>query len=194
MAITIKDYNADDRILKTTEGGGAVHTPHHIVDEVLVSALPTGAALASNQATIIGHVDGIEALLGTIDSDTNDIKAAVEILDNAISGSEMQVDVVSVTLPTTGFTGITTYTHSGGVAVQLAASGALKSGVTVKAYSGNAAAIFVGFSNVTATTSGTNTTGGIELAAKESIFIEVDSLSDVYIRGGADGIVTYIGT
>ena len=31
---------------------------------------------------------------GTIDSDTNDIKTAVEIIDNAISGSEMQVDVV----------------------------------------------------------------------------------------------------
>ena len=32
---------------------------------------------------------------GTIDSDTNDIKTAVEIIDNAISGSEMQVDIVA---------------------------------------------------------------------------------------------------
>jgi len=33
---------------------------------------------------------------GTIDSDTNAIKTAVEIIDNAISGSEMQVDVVTL--------------------------------------------------------------------------------------------------
>ena len=36
-----------------------------------------------------------EVLLGTIDADTGAIKTAVEILDNAISGSEMQVDVVA---------------------------------------------------------------------------------------------------
>ena len=37
----------------------------------------------------------IEVLLGTIDADTGAIKTAVEISDNAISGSEMQVDVVA---------------------------------------------------------------------------------------------------
>jgi hypothetical protein len=46
-------------------------------------------------ATIVGHVDGLEALLTTIDADTGAIKTAVETLDNAISGSEMQVDVVA---------------------------------------------------------------------------------------------------
>lgn len=35
------------------------------------SALPTGAATSAKQDTIIGHVDGIEALLTTIDSDTS---------------------------------------------------------------------------------------------------------------------------
>lgn len=35
--------------------------------------LPTGAATAANQSTIIGHVDGIEGLLTTIDADTSDI-------------------------------------------------------------------------------------------------------------------------
>jgi hypothetical protein len=59
--------------------------------------LPSGAATAANQATIIGHVDGVEtlltaanldhaaneALLTTIDADTNAIKvdmAAIEVL------------------------------------------------------------------------------------------------------------------
>ena len=112
--------------------------------DIVSSALPSGGATAANQATIIGHVDGLETLLtgidadtnaikidaaaiealiitldgvqdsalsklgeiettnnanqvllGTIDSDTDAIKTAVQILDNAISGTEMQVDVVA---------------------------------------------------------------------------------------------------
>ena len=43
---------------------------------------------------IEGYVDGIETVLGTIDGDTGAIKTAVETLDDAISGGEMQVDVV----------------------------------------------------------------------------------------------------
>lgn len=90
-------------------------------------------ATSAKQDTIIGHVDGIEGLLTTIDADTGEISAhigtlsdaaatvggtgslsaklrlqttqldaiqtAVQTLDNAIVGSEMQVDVVAA-LPT----------------------------------------------------------------------------------------------
>lgn len=69
-----------------TDGSGALNT---IVDS---SALPTGASTSANQTTMIGHVDGVEALLATIDADTS-------TLSGAVSGSEMQVDVV--TLPAT---------------------------------------------------------------------------------------------
>lgn len=55
--------------------------------DILTSALPTGAATSAKQDTIIGHVDGIEGLLTTIDGDTGTIAGAV-------SGAEMQVDVV----------------------------------------------------------------------------------------------------
>lgn len=48
----------------------------------------SGVSTAANQTTIIGHVDGIETLLGTIDADTS-------ALAGAVSGSEMQVDIVS---------------------------------------------------------------------------------------------------
>jgi hypothetical protein len=51
-------------------------------------SLPTGASTAANQTTIIGHVDGIETLLGTIDADTGTLAATV-------SGTEVQVDVVA---------------------------------------------------------------------------------------------------
>lgn len=49
--------------------------------------LPSGAATSAKQDTVIGHLDGVETLLGTIDADTS-------TLAGAVSGSEMQVDVV----------------------------------------------------------------------------------------------------
>lgn len=58
-------------------------------------SLPTGAATAANQSTIIGHVDGIEALLTTIDADTSDIHTNSDTIAGAVSGSEMQVDIVA---------------------------------------------------------------------------------------------------
>lgn len=60
--------------------------------DVTRSVLPTGAATSANQSTIIGHVDGIEALLGTIDADTS-------ALAGAVAGTEVQVDIVSSALP-----------------------------------------------------------------------------------------------
>lgn len=65
---------------------GAV-TGTEVQVDVLTSALPTGASTAANQTTLIGHVDGIEALLTTIDADTSALAAAVS--------TEMQVDVVA---------------------------------------------------------------------------------------------------
>jgi len=54
----------------------------------------TGAS-AILLGALVTDLAAIEVLLGTIDSDTDAIKTAVEIIDNAISGSEMQVDIVS---------------------------------------------------------------------------------------------------
>lgn len=55
--------------------------------DVASSALPTGASTSAKQDTVIGHLDGVEGLLTTIDGDTG-------TLAGAVSGSEMQVDVV----------------------------------------------------------------------------------------------------
>lgn len=65
--------------LSVDDGGGSL-----TVDGTVTV---TGVATAANQSTIIGHVDGIEGLLTTIDGDTG-------TLAGAVSGSEMQVDVV----------------------------------------------------------------------------------------------------
>jgi hypothetical protein len=69
----------------------------------------SGTVTANLSATDNGVLDQIElnqdsqtAILTTIDADTGAIKTAVEVIDNAIAGNEMQVDIVSGTL-----TGIT---------------------------------------------------------------------------------------
>jgi hypothetical protein len=56
--------------------------------DVTRCALPPGASTAANQTTIIGHLDGVEGLLTTIDSDTGALAACA-------SGTELQVDVVA---------------------------------------------------------------------------------------------------
>ena len=65
-------------------------------DNAVLDAMVVDLA-ALEVLSIAANVDHAanEVLLGTIDADTGSIKTAVEIIDNAISGSEMQVDVVA---------------------------------------------------------------------------------------------------
>jgi hypothetical protein len=74
----------------TVDVGTALPAGNNNIGDVDVasSALPTGAATAANQTTVIGHLDGVEGLLGTIDADTG-------TLAGAVSGTEVQVDVVA---------------------------------------------------------------------------------------------------
>lgn len=81
MTLTVKDADGFNVDLKTTTDTGEEVT-HHIIDS---SALPTGAATAANQSTANSALSAIQT--------------AVETIDNAISGTEMQVDVVTSALP-----------------------------------------------------------------------------------------------
>lgn len=58
-------------------------------------AAGAGAVSATVQRVTLASDDPAVALLGTIDADTGGILTAVQLIDNAISGSEMQVDVVA---------------------------------------------------------------------------------------------------
>lgn len=78
------DGSTWDRMPGTSADGILVNLGANNDVSVSSSALPSGAATAANQATIIGHVDGIEPLLATIDADTS-------IIAGAVSGNEMQV-------------------------------------------------------------------------------------------------------
>ena len=101
VAIDVALDKANDSITiysnTSKDGSGTSYVPlvdaaGHTQVDIVSSALPSGGATAANQATIIGHVDGVETLLGTIDSDTNAIKTAVELLDNAVDGNYLNVN------------------------------------------------------------------------------------------------------
>jgi len=89
----VTSADGDNIALRATDKG-EVYVKH--VDALTV----TGVSTSAKQDTIIGHVDGIEGLLTTIDGDTGNISTKVDTLAGAVSGTEMQVDVLSSALPT----------------------------------------------------------------------------------------------
>jgi len=84
--------NNDVTVTGTVDLGA---TDNAVLDAIAASV----AAIDTDATTIIGHVDGIEGLLTTIDADTGNlaaIAASLALLDNAIAtGNELQVDVVA---------------------------------------------------------------------------------------------------
>ena len=150
----------------------------------------------------------IEALLTTIDADTahlENIRTAVQLIDNAIDGSEMQVDIVSsaaltvdlgsnndVTVTsgaitashdiTGGADGVTTVS-SAGTDVVLASSTACKK-VDIQAQTDNTGLIAVGFTGVDATIA---TGTGVILYAGDTYSIEVNNLNLIYIDSTVSG-------
>ena len=68
-------------------------------DQASIPVTVSGVSTAANQTTIIGHLDGVEGLLTTIDADTGNISTKIDTIAGAVAGTEMQVDVL--TMPTT---------------------------------------------------------------------------------------------
>ena len=122
----------------------------------------------------------IDAVLDTIDADTGAIKTAVEIIDNAISGSEMQVDAVSNVQPAGfGSIGHGNNTAVGTSAEVLASSQACKH-IDVMAAIANTGIIYVGGSGVTAA-------DGIGLYAGDVYSLDIDNVNDVYVVASVNG-------
>lgn len=68
----------NDYLPLTTDSSGRLWVNNSSVTQPISAAslpLPSGAATSANQSTIIGHVDGIEGLLTTIDADTSTLAA-----------------------------------------------------------------------------------------------------------------------
>lgn len=95
-----------------------------------------GDASAANQLTIIGHVDGIEGLLTTIDADTGSIDGKLPALQ---SGAIPVVGSVAVRTPTT------TSVASSASSVTILASNADRKGLSISNIS--TAKLYLSFTN-----------------------------------------------
>ncbi len=60
--------------------------------------LPSGASTSANQSTIIGHLDGVEALLTTIDADTGGIATSVDGVEALLTTIDSVLDAIDATL------------------------------------------------------------------------------------------------
>lgn len=78
--------------IKVFMGGDGVEGD--VWDGVLRAGTAGIGKLTANSGVDIGDVD-VTSLPGTVESDIGAIKTAVEIIDNIVSGSEAQVDVVA---------------------------------------------------------------------------------------------------
>ena len=95
-------------------GGGDATAANQVLHNTKLDTLETTltnietdqAALEVLHTATNSKLDTIDAVLDTIKLDSAAIKTAVELLDNTVSGSELQVDVVSA--PTTTVTGTVT--------------------------------------------------------------------------------------
>ena len=100
VAIDVALDKANDTITvfsnTAKDGSGTSYVPlvdsdGHLQVDTVSAALPSGAATAANQATIIGHVDGIEGLLTTIDTDTGSINTSASSIDGKMTRGENDV-------------------------------------------------------------------------------------------------------
>ena len=149
-------------------------------------ALYVEAALSSTDNTVLDNIltknTEIDAVLDTIKVDTEAIETAVELLDNAISGSEMQVDVVA-SLPA-GSNAIGKLAANSGVDI-----GDVDVTSTVHPAGNGTFTSYARFTAATTATALTDSTNGInttETAAKE-VIIQADYTNSSYIMVGSSG-------
>ncbi len=106
--------NADGALWTLDVNSAAIKTAVETLDnaiagsemqvDIVSSALPSGASTSAKQDTIIGHLDGVEGLLTTIDSDTGTIATEVAGL---LTDTELRATPVPVS-GTVAVTGVST--------------------------------------------------------------------------------------
>ena len=193
---TLGTIDADTGSLASTVVGGQLQVDLAAVSTALYVEQPTGSALQTTEANSAA------------------IKTAVETIDNAISGNEMQVDVVGALPAGTNAIGklaansgvdigdvdvtssvTSSLDHGSNLDIDTTAeqitttSFACKFGVTVKADITNTGIIYVGNSDVTAGT--TAATDGFPLSAGETLTLEVNNPNLLYAIASANNQKIY---
>ena len=103
ITIEVHTDKAEDSMLvfsnTTKDGSGTSYVPlvdsdGHLQLDVLTSALPSGAATASNQSVIIGHVDGIETLIGSTNTKLDTLEATADALETLLTGIDADTNAI----------------------------------------------------------------------------------------------------
>ena len=149
-----------------------------------------GAVAAGVQRTTLASDDPAVALLGTIDADTGAIKTAVELLDNAVSGSELQVDVVAA-LPA-GTNAIGKLAANSGVDI---GDVTLTAGTNAFGKLAANSGVDIGDVDVTSVPAPLSTTGGGTEAAALRVTVATDSTGVLSVDDNAGALtVDWAGT
>jgi len=157
-----------------------------VLYKILAEGLPSsggggggGDASAAKQDTQITKLTSIESETNNQGSTLDAIQTAVEIIDNAISGSEMQVDIVSsgdMSIPTGLGHGTVNVTGS---AAAIAGATTCKY-VVIRAKDANTGVVSVGGTGV-------STGSGYFLNAGDSITLWIDDLAEVFVISTVSG-------
>tara|TARA_R100000234_G_scaffold115459_1_gene91478 strand:+ start:436 stop:1404 length:969 start_codon:yes stop_codon:yes gene_type:complete len=110
VAIDVALDKANDTITvfsnTAKDGSGTSYVPlvdsdGHLQVDALSTALPSGAATAANQATIIGHVDGVETLitssntkLDTLETTLTAIETDAAAIETLLTGIDADTDAI----------------------------------------------------------------------------------------------------
>ena len=180
-----------------------------ILYKILAEGLPSsggggggGDATAANQTTQITKLTSIDTETTAQGLTLDAIQTAVELIDNAISGNEMQVDLVGIgdvatatkqdeLLAEIGVPNAVSNSSknitTAGTAEALASSTTAIKYVIITAKAANTGNVYIGGSGV-------SSTNGHPLAAGESVTIWIDDLAEVYADVDTNGewvVMTY---
>ena len=112
ITIEVHTDKAEDSMLvfsnTTKDGSGTSYVPlvdsdGHLQVDALSTALPSGAATAANQSTIIGHVDGVETLitssntkLDTLETTLTAIETDAAAIETLLTGIDADTNAIKV--------------------------------------------------------------------------------------------------
>ena len=105
ITIEVHTDKAEDSMLvfsnTAKDGSGTSYVPlvdsdGHLQLDVLSSALPSGAATAANQATIIGHVDGVETLITSSNTKLDTLETTANAQETLLTGIDADTNAIKI--------------------------------------------------------------------------------------------------
>lgn len=155
---------------------------------VLASIDTTGLATAAGQTTIIGHVDGIETLLGTMDADTSNLSTKIDTIAGDTTSIQAALETVGGLVVNLGTNNDVTVTGTVDLgATDNAVLDAIAASVAASSITG------IGHGVTTVTTAGTDVALAASTTCKR-VVIQAQTDNTSIIAAGASGVDATVAT